>query len=84
MGQTGRGVTDRTREHADSLRGDPSGDLAVHCNKCGCEPVWNNLAIVHKYKNKIARAVLGAFLIHSLGNLCLSAPSLGLIDDKFA
>lgn len=32
----------------------------------------------------IAREVLEAFLIYSLGNLRVSALSLGLIDDEFA
>lgn len=72
------------REHANSLRGALSGHFIVHCSRYGCEPVWNNLAIVVKYKDTVTRDVLEAFLIHSLGNLCVSAPSLDLVDDELA
>lgn len=68
--QTGCYVNDRMREHASFLRGTPVGHLAVHCNRCGCKPVSNKLSIVRRLKDRVAREVLEAFLIHRSGEMC--------------
>lgn len=63
-GLRSRCINDRMREHANSLRGAPSGHLTFHCNRRGCKPVWNSLSIVGRYKDKGARGAQEAFLMH--------------------
>ncbi|XP_042144719.1 uncharacterized protein LOC121834881, partial [Ixodes scapularis] len=83
IGQTGRCVNDRAREHSLSLRSSPSGNLAVHCDRCACSPVFNEIKILARHKNKYAREIDEAFFIanHDAGK-CISVPSLALVSDE--
>ena len=83
VGQTGRCVNDRVREHAASTRTTPSGHLAVHCSRCSCVPSFDNTKILAKYKNKVSRELHEAFEIRSRGEKCISDTSLALSKDEF-
>lgn len=74
IGPTGRCINERMREHAISLGGALSGHLVVYCNMYKCKTVWNNLFIVGRFKDRGARAIQGASLIHCSCELCMSAP----------
>lgn len=83
IGQTGRCVNVRAREHSLSLRSSPSGNLAVHCDRCGCSPSFQDIKILARHKNKTAREVDEAFFMASIGaDTCVSAPSVALADDE--
>lgn len=84
VGQTGRCINDRIREHSASTRQSPSGHLAVHCDRCECDPKFDETRIVGSGATKIAREILEAFTIRSRGtDVCVSAPSLSLSDREY-
>ena len=79
IGQTGRCINDRTREHATSLRNlTAAGHLAAHCRACQCEAQLRNVNIVGQHKNQLAREMLEALAIEEKGEQCVSAPSVAL------
>ncbi|CAN8002302.1 unnamed protein product, partial [Ixodes hexagonus] len=83
IGQTGRCVNIRAREHSLSLRSSPSGHLAVHCSRCGCSPSFHDIRILSRHKNKLAREIDEAFFIATHGaDSCVSAPSVALVGDE--
>ena len=83
VGQSGRCVNDRAREHAASTRTTPSGHLAVHCSRCSCAPSFHNTKILAKYKSKVMREIREAFEIRSRGSDCISETSLALSTDEY-
>lgn len=83
IGQTGRCVQDRLREHHASLNASPSGNLAVHVSRCGCRPDFTTVQILGKFKEKVTREILEAFCIHETGSdKCISSPSIHLSDQE--
>lgn len=82
VGQTGRCVNDRAREHAASLKQSPSGHLAVHCNRCECTPVFNDVAILGRYSKKITREIHEAYAIRKGADKCISEPSVTLSEKE--
>ncbi|XP_040062456.1 uncharacterized protein LOC120837287, partial [Ixodes scapularis] len=81
VGQTGRCINERAREHAWSVKQSPSGNLAVHCDRCPCSPELEKTTVLGRYENKTAREIHEAFRIREQGvSLCISAPSLHLTD----
>lgn len=71
----------RTREHSLSLRSSPACHLAVHCSRCGCVPIFNDLTILARNKSKTTREIEEAFFIFSKGEEeCVSAPSVHFGD----
>lgn len=83
IGQTGRCINVRAREHSLSLRSSPSGHLAIHCSRCGCEPRFHDITILARHRNKTVREIDEAFFISVKGEEeCVSAPSLALRGDE--
>lgn len=85
VGQTGRCLNDRLREHAnkvnnalDKKKKVIDGYLAQHCHTCGCVPFLDRTAVVKKCSDRITREIIEAELIHRLGQACVSSPSLAL------
>ncbi|CAN7937960.1 unnamed protein product, partial [Ixodes hexagonus] len=66
VGQSGRCVNERLREHALSLRSAPSGNLAVHCNRCEYRPYFDNTVISAGNKNKKTRKITEAFFFFQI------------------
>lgn len=67
----------RARGHSLVLHSSPADLLAVHCSRCDCLPLFNNLTILVRNKNKTAREIL------SKGEgECVNAPSVQLGDDE--
>ncbi|CAN7988052.1 unnamed protein product [Ixodes hexagonus] len=85
VGQTGRCVNVRAREHSLSLRSSPSGHLAVHCDRCMCPLVFTEIKILARHHNKVTREIDEAFFIATYGeDTCVSAPSVALANDEVA
>lgn len=79
IGQTGRCINDRAREHAANLRNLAGpGHLAAHCRTCLCTAELDNLHIMGHHRNRVAREVLEALAIDEGDDKCVSIPSLTL------
>ena len=76
IGQTGRCINDRAREHAASVKGAAAGHLSAHCRTCGCSPSFNNISIRTRHKNAFAREILEAMAIEESADECVSMPSV--------
>lgn len=78
VGQTGRCLNERLREHRYSLGATVGGHLSVHCKECLCEPFFSATTILGRHRDKVTREVLEAFHIQSRGKKCISAASVAL------
>ncbi|MDD9361340.1 MAG: hypothetical protein PV344_00160 [Anaplasma sp.] len=78
IGQTGRCINDRTREHAASLKGTTAGHLPAHCRTCECSAEFNSVTIIAKHRNQYAREMLEAMAIEDKEAACVSVPSIKL------
>ena len=79
IGQTGRCINDRTREHAASVKAiTAAGHLAAHCRVCTCAPKLNNIDILARHRTKVAREILEAVAIDAKEENCVSTPSIAL------
>lgn len=84
IGQTGRCVNDRAREHALSLRSTSGGHLPLHCSTCSCEPIFDRISILGRGADKTARELLEAFEIGKEGDQCVSQTSIFLLKREVA
>lgn len=78
VGQSGRCINVRLREHALSLKSSPSGHLALHVRDCGCAPLLSGTTILTRSPDKRTREILEAEVIETKGDDCISAPSVTL------
>ena len=78
IGQTGRCLNDRLREHNYSLRATVGGHLAVHCKNCLCKPSFEETTLVDRHKAEVTREVIEACCIAECGTQCISEPSVAL------
>ncbi|CAN8008485.1 unnamed protein product [Ixodes pacificus] len=77
IGQTGRCVNDRTREHAASVRTIAAGGhLPAHCRECQCAPFFSKIAIMARHKKQIAREILESLAIEEKKEDCVSTASI--------
>lgn len=85
VGQTGRCLNDRLREHAYSVSTTVSGHLGIHCRDCGCLPDFQRCEIVKRHRDQLTREILEAVEIARLGAACVSSPSVALSGrDEFS
>ena len=85
IGQSGRCINDRLREHDLAVRSSPSGHLAVHCDRCGCVPLFNDTAIVTRHTNQRTREISEAFSMSRCDEgMCVSSPSIALFGSEIA
>ncbi|XP_040062780.1 uncharacterized protein LOC120837464, partial [Ixodes scapularis] len=82
IGQTGRCLNDRLREHDYSLRATVGGNFSLHCKECLCEPSFDATTVMGRHRDKTTRKVLEAFYIHSGGASCISTPSVSLSNKE--
>lgn len=84
IGQTGRCVNDRMREHANLIPTGTGGNLPLHCKECGCNPIFSEVSILGKAKTQQERELIEAYQIYKLGpEKCVSAPSVFLTKKEF-
>lgn len=60
IGQTGRCINDRAREHEKSLENGGGLNLSTHCKDCNCEPMLNGIRILGRSRDQVAREILEA------------------------
>ena len=82
IGQTGRCVNQRLREHSYNVKKAVSGHLGIHCQRCGCVPEFESTRILYRARDKTTREIIEAFEIEKVKEKCVSAPSLGLSDKE--
>ncbi|CAN8020541.1 unnamed protein product, partial [Ixodes persulcatus] len=78
VGQTGRCVNDRLREHAASLKSSPAGHFAIHVRDCQCSALFRKTKILKRFGERRTRELYEAQVILSTGDACVSAPSVAL------
>lgn len=78
IGQTGRCLNDRLREHTNNIVSANSGHLGIHCRDCGCSARMENCAVLGKSKNQLTREIIEAANIARRDSRCVSTPSLTL------
>lgn len=84
VGQTGRCINDRLREHNLSLNSTVGGHLPLHCQACKCTPSLQKTSIIGRFQEKHTREIFEAFSILRLGERCVSQPSVALTDKEIA
>ena len=84
IGQTRRCLNIRLREHHSSLKGGAYSHLAVHCRECGCEPRFSDTNILYTHQDQLAREVVEAYHIAKQKPVCVSQPSVNLVDSEIA
>ncbi|XP_077541148.1 uncharacterized protein LOC144153370 [Haemaphysalis longicornis] len=85
IGQTGRCVNERLREHDLSMKNGTGSHLPHHCRECGkeCAPRLEDTQIVGKRRDTVARELREAYLIQKFRADCISEPSLSLFLNEF-
>lgn len=83
IGQTGRCLNDRLREHACNVRSGNDGYLAQHVTRCGCEVQFDKTVVLQKHKDERTRLIIEAAHIAEHG-ACVSKPSIALSDKELA
>lgn len=78
VGQTGCCINDRLREYADTVRTGTGSNLALHCAKYLCSPAFGSTVILTHYREQCTRENHETFMIHTMGEWCVSTPSLEL------
>lgn len=82
VGQTGRCLNVRLREHGSSLNRVPSGHLSTHCKGCGCTPFLHDTTVLFRHGDQKARKIVEAYKIQKMSDSCVSALPLSLLDNK--
>lgn len=82
IGQTGRCINDRAGEHATSLKTTPSGHLPIHCHDCTCTARIDEINIIRRKHNHLAREIIEALAIDKKGETCASTATITLTDKE--
>lgn len=82
VGQSGRRINVRLREHDLSLKASPSGHLTVHVRDCHCTPLFNQTKVLKHLNDKRAREIYEAYKIKKEESKCVSAPSVFLSEKE--
>lgn len=83
IGQTGRCVNQRAREHELTLTNDKGAHLPAHCAVCGCVPLFARLKVLGRSRETVARELLEAFYMKMKGADCVSQTSVCLREREF-
>ncbi|CAN7938287.1 unnamed protein product, partial [Ixodes hexagonus] len=82
IGQTGRCVNDRLREHKLKVGNYRDGHLSDHCQSCKCVPLFSECKILARHKEKTVREIIEADEIKKGGAACVSVASIDLLDKE--
>lgn len=82
IGQTGRCINDRLREHSGNVENGSGGWLAHHCSTCDhkphCEPLFDKCIIIGKNRDRLTREIMEADKIDRLQSQCASTKSVSI------
>lgn len=82
VGQTGRCLNDRLREHNNNVQKKNGGFLDLHCRTCGCTPLLDGCVKIGKCKSALTREIVEAEHIDYLGDTCVAMPSIALSEKE--
>uniref|UniRef100_A0A224Z5Y8 Tick transposon n=1 Tax=Rhipicephalus zambeziensis TaxID=60191 RepID=A0A224Z5Y8_9ACAR len=85
IGQTGRCLDVRLREHPSSLTGRPFTHLALHCKGCkkgSCKPPFEQTTVMQRHNGSTQREIIEAFLIGRERNCFISYLSINLQEGE--
>ncbi|XP_064456861.1 uncharacterized protein LOC135367487 [Ornithodoros turicata] len=82
VGQTGRCLSYRLREHSSSLQTHTGSNLATHCRDCACRPRLEDTRVLRSYSDRLAREIYEGAQIHNRGEKCVSKPSVDLLNKE--
>lgn len=85
VGQTGRCVNDRAREHELSVINNGNAHLPAHCTVCmegRCQPLLREIKILGRSGDTLARELLEAYHIKKRGTSCISDTSVFLFENE--
>uniref|UniRef100_A0A131YX77 Tick transposon n=1 Tax=Rhipicephalus appendiculatus TaxID=34631 RepID=A0A131YX77_RHIAP len=80
IGQSGKCINERLRQHNCTLKGTPTSHFCTHCRACGCKPFFDNTVILRKHSDRRARELAEAYFIKDAGDDCISEPSVCLLE----
>lgn len=78
LGQTGRCINIRLREHHYLLKATVGGHLLIPCRDCKCRDDFRRVIILGAHRDRVTREDIEAFHISCHGKSCVSEPSLPL------
>ncbi|XP_064479317.1 uncharacterized protein LOC135392540 [Ornithodoros turicata] len=84
VGQTGRCLNDRLREHSSSLQTHTGSNLAMHCRDCRCRPCLEETRVLRSYSDRLAREIYEGAQIHNRGEKCVSKPSVDQLNKEIS
>ena len=86
IGQTGRCLNERIREHERNVEQDKEGpNLPKHIRKCpssSCGPRFSDVRVIARSKDKTARELMEAYCIGEKGDMCVSDTSVVLYNSE--
>lgn len=85
IGQTGRCLNNRLREHRESVSAvAAAGDVVEHCRGCTCTAQSHCTRVLRQLRGQSDRKCFKAFCIGLAGDGCVSAASLALSNKQCA
>lgn len=86
VGQTGRCLNDRLREHRAAVSSlAAGGHLADHCKRCpGCIPAFGATRVLGSGRDRVKREITEAFHIHREADNCISVASIALTKKELS
>uniref|UniRef100_A0A224Z391 Tick transposon n=1 Tax=Rhipicephalus zambeziensis TaxID=60191 RepID=A0A224Z391_9ACAR len=84
VGQMGRCLNDRIREHANNVKNGKDGFLGYHCTSCKCTPLFENTVTLYKHRNDRTRIIVESAKMASERDSCISKPSVALSEKKLS
>lgn len=84
IGQTGRCLNTRLREHHNKVQKGKEGNLAIHCHECGeCEPLFDACTVLFRDSDQRTREIIEAAEMQKIGD-CVSTTSISLTSKELA
>lgn len=82
IGQSGRCINDRLREHANSIVNRAAAPVSMHVQSCGCQALLDEVQIRARHRGRRGREIIEAVLIKEKGQECVSNPSVALSAEE--
>lgn len=84
VGQTGRYLNTRLREHCNKVQKDKDGSLAIYCQEYDdCEPLYDACTVIFRDADRRTREIVEAAETQRVGD-CVGTTSLSLRLEELA
>uniref|UniRef100_L7LY07 Putative tick transposon n=1 Tax=Rhipicephalus pulchellus TaxID=72859 RepID=L7LY07_RHIPC len=82
IGQTGRCLNERMREHNLAVKEKYGGHLDIHCRSCGCIARFEHVTVIGRARERTEREIIEAYFIRQYKDKCVSMASITLSDKE--